>query len=236
MRYSIVTIFPEIFSGFLQSSLIGKGIKNEIISIDLHNPRTMADPPHYKVDDTPYGGGAGMVMLAAPLSRTIESLRSASPDLIVALLTPSGHPFKQAEAESLSKLKHLALVCGRYEGIDQRFIDQHVDLEISIGDFITMGGEVGAMAVIEATARLLPEMIGNPESVVRESFQPNSDGHRLLEAPQYTRPEVFEGLAVPSVLISGDHKKIDAWRKQESERLTQERRPDLFKHNTSEEE
>lgn len=229
MRYTIVSIFPDIFSGFLEGSLIGKALRKDAIQIEVVNPRDFADPPHFQVDDSPYGGGAGMVMMAAPLARCITDIKSKDSSAYVALLSPSGVKFNQEQAQTLAHIRHLVLVCGRYEGVDQRFTDHYVDYELSLGDFITMGGEVCAMTVIEATARLLPDVLGNAESLACESFQPNQQNQPLLEAPQYTRPEVFEGSTVPAVLLSGDHKKVREWRLQQSVARTKQRRPELMK-------
>jgi tRNA (guanine37-N1)-methyltransferase len=223
VRTLVLTIFPELFQSFLSTSLIKKAIDRGLASIDLLDIRDFSDPPHNHVDDLPYGGGAGMVMKPEPLVRAIRSGRQKLPDAEVVLLTPTGTPFTQSCAVELSN-RDLILVCGRYEGIDQRVIDLEVDREISIGDFVVMGGEIPAMALIEATLRLVPEVIGNSESLSTESFD-----HQLLEAPQYTRPPEFEGMLVPEVLLSGDHKKIAQWRVEQSKNLTQQRRPDLIK-------
>ncbi len=223
MKIEILTIFPEIFSGFLSSSLIKKGIQKEDLSISFTNFRSFAEPPHNKVDDTPYGGGAGMVMKPEPIVAAIESAKKKLPDAKVILLSPSGEPFTQHKAKKLSSLPELILLCGRYEGIDQRAIDLVVDEEISIGDYVLMGGEIPAMALIEAVTRLIPGILGNEESILHESF---ADG--LLEAPHYTRPAEFRGAGVPEVLLSGDHKEIKLWRAEQGLKLTQSRRPDLY--------
>lgn len=227
MKIEVLTIFPEIFSGFTSSSLIGKAVNKGLISINLRNIRDFSGPPHYQVDDSPYGGGAGMVMRPEPLSGAIEAAKAALPKAKVCLLSPAGKTFNQSKANDLSKAEELILICGRYEGVDQRVIDLSVDEEISIGDFVLMGGETAAMAIIEATVRLIPDVVGNSESTLTESFQSQGD-ETLLEAPQYTRPIEFKGLKVPEVLLSGNHKDIAAWRKERSLTLTQERRPDLL--------
>ena len=228
MRITILTIFPELFQGFLESSLVKKAQDKELLNISLVNIRDFADPPHFAVDDLPYGGGAGMVMMPGPLLKAIQHAKRESPGGLVVLLTPAGKVFSQAIAADFSR-HDLILVCGRYEGIDQRVIELAIDREISIGDFILMGGEVPAMAVIEATIRLLPKVIGNPESLIHESFH-QSKGSKRLEAPQYTRPPEFEGRTVPEVLLSGNHKKIEAWRDTQSHALTMARRPELLKN------
>ena len=211
----------------MHSSLIKKALDKGVLQISLTDIRDFSSPPHNNVDDIPYGGGAGMVMKPEPLVLAIEAERAKNPNALVVLLSASGEIFNQRRAIELSE-RDLILVCGRYEGIDQRVIELAVDLEISIGDYVLMGGEVAAMAVIEACARLIPGAIGNSESLTTESFN-DQNGEALLEAPQYTRPPEFRGKVVPEVLISGDHKKIAAWRKQNSLELTRRRRPELLK-------
>jgi tRNA (guanine37-N1)-methyltransferase len=230
VKIDILTIFPSIFTGFLTSSLIEKGIGKNLFSVKAHNIRDYASPPHHNVDDSPYGGGAGMVMMAEPLTKAIEAVKKSSPKTYTILLSPSGKKFTQADASRLSKLPEITFVCGRYEGVDQRFIDAQVNEELSIGDYVLMGGEVASMVIIEAVTRLLPGVLGNNESTESESFSlQGSDGSQLLESPHYTRPEEFKGQSVPKVLLSGDHKKIAAWRKEESMARTESRRPDLLK-------
>ena len=226
MKIGIITIFPEIFSSFLDASLIGKARARGIIDFTLIDIRKFADPPHYHVDDVPYGGGAGMVMRPEPLTRAIEHARTLLPDARVVLLSASGDLFTQRRAESYSKLPNLILVCGRYEGVDQRVIDLLIDEEISIGNYVMMGGEVAAMAVIEAAVRLVPEVVGNADSLVSESFN-LVDGEMTLEAPQYTRPAEFRGQTVPDTLLSGNHARIAKWRAEQSKARTAARRPDL---------
>ncbi|RIL01331.1 MAG: tRNA (guanosine(37)-N1)-methyltransferase TrmD [Proteobacteria bacterium] len=227
MQIIVLTIFPEIFSGFLSSSLIEKAISKSLLSVSCINPRDYADPPHYQVDDSPYGGGAGMVMKPEPLARAIEAAKQKASSAKVVLLSAAGTPFSQKKAEQLSTLDSIILVCGRYEGIDQRVIDLLVDEEISIGDYVLMGGEVPAMAVIEATVRLMKNVVGNSESLQCESFT-NLKGDMLLEAPHYTRPAEFRGRKVPEILLSGDHNKVEKWRDEQSKILTAARRPDLL--------
>jgi len=224
MKICLVTLFPEIFTSFFQASLISKAIEKELFAIELVNPRDFSPPPHHHVDDTPYGGGAGMVMKPEPLAKAILRAKEILPDAKVTLLSPHGEKFSQASAHLLSKREHHIFVCGRYEGIDQRVIDLYVDHQISLGDFILMGGEVAAMALIEATLRLKPGILGNELSTKHESFS-----EPLLEAPHYTRPPEFEGIKVPEVLLSGDHKKIEEWRTKISLELTKTNRPDLLK-------
>jgi tRNA (guanine37-N1)-methyltransferase len=229
VKIDILTIFPSIFTGFLSSSLIEKGITKNLFSITTQNIRDFSSPPHHKVDDSPYGGGAGMVMLAEPLTKAVEAVRKKSPATRTILLSPSGKKFAQEDAQRLSTLPAITFVCGRYEGIDQRFIDSSIDEELSIGDYVLMGGEVASMVIIEAITRLIPGVLGNTESTGTESFSITSaQGNKLLEAPHYTRPEEFQGKSVPSILLSGDHKKIEAWRKDEALERTKKRRPDLL--------
>lgn len=226
MKIGVLSIFPGIFSGFFSSSLIEKAQTKGLLSFILSDIRDFADPPHYAVDDVPYGGGAGMVMKAEPICRAIEAARKELPRARVVLLSAGGQRFSQAHAARLSTQEELILVCGRYEGVDQRAIDLAVDEEISIGDYVLMGGEVAAMVVIEAVTRLIPSVLGNAESLACESFD-SKDGALLLEAPHYTRPADFRGHAVPEVLLSGDHRKIETWRKDQAVARTRERRPDL---------
>lgn len=223
MKIEILTIFPDLFQSFLQSSLIGKAIEKNLIEVRCTNIRDFADPPHFKVDDTPYGGGAGMVMKPEPLARAITAARARLPKAFVVLFTPAGHVFTQSHAIEFAAVEEVIFVCGRYEGVDERVIENHIDVEMSIGDYILMGGEVPAMVVIEATARLLPGVLGNAESPERESFADS-----LLEAPQYTRPPEFEGEKVPPALLSGNHAEIEKWRKAQALARTRERRPDLL--------
>jgi tRNA (guanine37-N1)-methyltransferase len=231
MRIEILTLFPDIFEGFLKSSLVGKAIARNLLQASLVNIRDFADPPHYSVDDTPYGGGPGMVMKAEPLLRAIRASRARLPDAKVILLSASGRPFKQSLARDFSNEQELILVCGRYEGVDERVIELEVDEEVSIGDFVLMGGEVPAMVLIEATLRLRDLVLGNAESAVTESF---AGDDVLLEAPQYTRPPEIEGLKVPDILLSGNHKKIADWRHDTALERTRERRPDLICQTKSE--
>lgn len=227
MKIIILTIFPSLFDGFLNASLIKKAQERTLLEVTLINIRDFSEPPHHQVDDVPYGGGAGMVMKPEPLMRAIEHAKSLLPGAPVVLLTPAGELMHQTCASELAQ-QDLILLCGRYEGIDQRVIDLAVDRQISIGDYVIMGGEVAAMVVIEATVRLIPGVIGNADSLTRESFTPQLNKSGMLEAPQYTRPAEFRGQLVPDVLLSGNHKMIDDWRAQKSEELTKKRRPELL--------
>lgn len=230
MRIAILTIFPEIFSGFLSSSILSKAIQKNQLNIELFNIRDFAAPPHYQVDDTPYGGGAGMVMRPEPIAAAIEAAKTKLPAAKVILMCASGRLFNQNTAEQLSRLNEVIIICGRYEGIDQRIIDALVDHEISIGDYVLMGGEVAAMTVIEACVRLIPEVLGNKDSLGEESFNSADEKGMLLEGPQYTRPAEFMGMKVPDILLSGDHKKIGDWRKEQSLSRRAQNRPDLIKN------
>lgn len=227
MRFYVVSVLPEIFESFAKAGLVGKAVAAGTIGLETITPRTFASDRHRTVDDAPYGGGSGMVMQAGPLIASMsdadarEAARGGERPLRV-LLTPQGEPFAQARARDLATRSALTLVCGRYEGVDER-ARTAVDLELSLGDFVLMGGEVAAMAVIEAVARLVPGVLGNPESAVHES---HADG--LLEHPHYTRPEDIDGARVPDVLLSGHHERIAAWRHRESLRRTLLRRPELL--------
>jgi len=218
VRVSIVTLFKEYFDSPLQVSLVGKAIDEGHMEVDFHDPRDNSKGAHRQVDDAPFGGGAGMVMMAEPLAQTLEPLSSSHR----VMFTPSGQPLTQHTLDRLAGVDHVTLVCGRYEGVDQRILDHYIDEEISLGDYVLLGGEVAAAAVIEGVARLLPGVIGNPESTEHESFR---DG--LLEEPVYTRPAEWRGWKVPEILLSGDHGKIGQWREEQRHARTTERRPDL---------
>ena len=223
MRFEILTLFPEFF-GVLRVGLIGKAIAKRRVELEISTPRDFATDRHRTVDDSPYGGGSGMVLMPGPFADALEALdraRQGKPTHRV-LMTPQGIPFSQSDARRYAGLPCLTLVCGRYEGFDERIRDL-ADEEISIGDFVMLGGETGALAVIEATARLIPGVLGNEASTEEESYS-----HGLLEYPQYTRPEVFRGRAVPEVLRSGDHGAIARWRRKEAIRRTLQKRPDLL--------
>ena len=220
MKIDILTLFPNMFEGVFSSSIIKRAIENKLVDIKLHNFRDYTDDPHNKVDDTPYGGGAGMVLMAQPIYDCVESLKDD--DSFVILLTPSGVPYKQKIAYDLSKKKHLIIICGHYEGFDER-IRALADLEISIGDYVLTGGEIPAMVLTDSITRLIPGVI-NERSHIEDSFNENY----LLDYPTYTKPRNFRGMEVPEVLISGDHKKIDEYRYQESLKRTKELRPDLL--------
>ena len=213
MKIDILTLFPEMFTGFLETSIIKRARDNSYINIEVHNFRDYSQDKHKRVDDYPYGGGAGMVLMCEPIFRAIESIRTE--DSLVIMLTPSGKLFKQEIAIDLSHKKHLILLCGHYEGFDER-IRSIVDLELSIGDYVLTGGEIPAMAITDAITRLIPGVI-TKESLDYESFNDN-----LFDYPNYTRPEVFRGMKVPEVLLSGHHKNIEKYRQDERIRKTKE--------------
>jgi tRNA (guanine37-N1)-methyltransferase len=228
MQIAIVTLFPELFTPFLELSFVGRAVSSGILRVHLEAMRQHGLGKHLSVDDTPYGGGSGMVMRPDTTVSAIESaetaLASSVPPVRV-LLTPQGERFTQPKARALSAQESLILICGRYEGFDER-VRHFVDEELSLGDFVLTGGEVAAMCVIEACIRLLPGVLGNAESAAEESFSAECGG--LLEYPQYTRPASFRQLEVPEVLRSGDHAKVRAWRAAASAERTQQRRPDLL--------
>ncbi|MDP4001366.1 MAG: tRNA (guanosine(37)-N1)-methyltransferase TrmD [bacterium] len=229
MKFIILTLFPESFKSYFNISILARAVAKKFIKIEVKNLRDWATDAHKTVDDRPYGGGVGMVLRVDILARALHALKLKvkSKKLKVILLTPQGKPFNQKLAQKLSKNKTLVLICGRYEGFDER-IRKMVDMEVSIGDYVLTGGEIPAMAVVDAVARLIPGVVGKYESTVNESFSEFA-GRRMLEYPQYTRPEVFGKIKVPKVLLSGDHKKISDWRKKEALKRTISRRPDLLK-------
>ena len=237
MRFDVLTLFPGLFASFLTESLLGKAIEAGRIAVALHDFREYAEGRHRQVDDRPYGGGAGMVIAAPPVVACVESLlgptghdgadngpgRPATTELI--LFTPSGTRLDQPLVETLASRERIVMICGRYEGFDQRVIDILRPREVSIGDYVLNGGEVAAMVVIEAVVRLIEGVLGDPASHVHDSF---SSGNRLLEYPQYTRPRTYRGHDVPEILFSGHHAEIEAWRRAESLTRTRARRPDLL--------
>lgn len=222
MHFDILTLFPAMLEGPLQASILGKAIEKELLTVSRHNLRDWAEGRHQVTDDTPYGGGDGMVMKVEPVARALADLREQRPQSRILLMSPQGRPFRQADAERYSREAGLVLVCGRYEGYDER-IRSLVDEEVSLGDFVLTGGELAAAVILDATARLLPGVLGAAGSALTDSF---SDG--LLEYPQYTRPAEFAGLRVPEVLLSGNHQAIAQWRRREQLRRTLERRPELL--------
>ncbi|MGG3882594.1 tRNA (guanosine(37)-N1)-methyltransferase TrmD [Brevibacillus panacihumi] len=222
MRIDILTLFPEMFPGVLSSSILGKAQEKGIVQFEVTNFRDYSESKHGTVDDTPYGGGGGMVLKPEPLFRAVEAVTTDSKPRVI-LLCPQGVPYNQKLAEELAKEEHLILICGHYEGYDERIREHLVTDEISIGDYVLTGGELGAMVIADSVVRLQPGALGNQTSAVEDSF---STG--LLEYPHYTRPAEFRGWKVPDILLSGHHANIDKWRLRESLRRTYERRPDLL--------
>lgn len=218
MRISIVTIFPEYFASAVEVGIVGRAVTLGRLAVDPVDLRRWGKGVHRQVDDAPFGGGPGMVMMPEPLAAALDSLSGAHR----VLLTPGGAPLVQAHLDRWATLDHLALVCGRYEGVDERFAEHFIDEEISLGDFVLAGGEAAALVIVEGVARLLPGVVGNPASLVSESFRGGT-----LEEPQYTRPAAFRGWPVPDVLLSGDHGRIEEWRREQREARTRARRPDL---------
>lgn len=224
MRIDVVTIFPDALKPFFSAALLGKAAARGLVDIRVHDLRDHTTDKHGKVDDEPFGGGPGMVMTPDPFFRAVESIapkrRADTPRVI--LLSPQGRRFTQRGARELASLEWIVLLCGRYEGVDERVASELADEELSIGDYVLAGGEAAALVVVDAVARLVPGVVGEPGSIERESFE---DG--LLDHPHYTRPADYRGVAAPEVLLSGDHAAIERWRRQEAERRTRERRPDL---------
>lgn len=234
MKISIITLFPEVFDSILNTSILKRAQKKGLIEYELIDLRPFGEGVHQIVDDKPYGGGVGLVFKPDILAKAVKSIvnresqiadRSSTVDKrpTVILTSASGVPFKQTKAWELSKEEHIIIICGHYEGVDQRFIDKYVNEEISIGDFVLTGGEIPAMAVVDSITRLIPGVLERIEAIQKESFEEN-----LLEHPHYTRPEIFEGERVPEVLTSGNHQKVDEWRKEKALEKTKKVRPDLL--------
>ncbi len=223
MKVSIITLFPEIFKPILESSIIGRAQKNRLVDIEYINLREFGVGVHQIVDGRPYGGGVGMILRVDILAKAWKSISQNAKQSYTILMSASGQKFKQLAAQKLSKISHIIIVCGHYEGVDQRFIDKFVDVEYSIGDFVLTGGEIPAMAVIDAVVRIIPGVLKKSEAIEKESFTDPS----LLEHPHYTRPDEFEGSSVPEVLLSGNHKQIEDWRQEKSLEKTKKFRPDL---------
>jgi tRNA (guanine37-N1)-methyltransferase len=225
-RFHVLTIFPELFPGPLGIGVIGRAVEAGVIELGIHDLRDHTEDRHRQVDDEQFGGGPGMVMKPEPLIRALRELRATEPGMRAILLSPQGRLFDQQYARELAAEAVVLLVCGRYQGVDQRAREE-IGEELSIGDFVLSGGEVAAMAVIEATARLVPQVVGAPESLEDETFSAGASGG--LEAPLYTRPASFEGREVPPVLRGGNHAAIDQWRRAQSDAATRQRRPDLVR-------
>ena len=221
MHIDVLTLFPELFPGPLGASVVGRAAERDLATVGVVNVRDFAADRRGTVDEKPYGGGPGMLMMVEPLTLALESVRRA--DSVVVMTTPRGERFSQKLARELAECRHLVLVAGHYEGVDERFLASQVDREVSLGDYVLSNGNLAAMVIADAVIRLLPGVLGDDASSCDES---HSGG--LLEYPQYTRPEEFRGRRVPEVLLSGDHGKIERWRRAEAEKLTRERRPDLW--------
>jgi len=228
IKIDVITIFPDIFDDITGFGVIKEAFKKNLCQLNIYNLRDFSNYKHGRIDARPYGGGTGMILMPEPLYGAItfikrkNKIRSKGKQKTI-LLTPRGKKLDQAGLKYLASLENIILICGRYEGVDQRVVESLVDLELSIGDYVLTGGEIPAMVIIDGAIRLLPGVVGKEESLKTESFENN-----LLDHPQYTRPEVFKGMSVPDILLSGDHKKIRKWRKEKSLEVTRTRRPDLF--------
>jgi len=222
MKFDIITLFPEMFSAIQEEGVIARAMKNSLISINTWQLRDFSSNKYKNVDEKPYGGGAGMVMQVKPIRDCISKIKKLNPNTKVIYLSPQGKKLDQNLVEELATFESITMLCGRYEGVDERVIENDIDIEISIGDYVISGGELAAMVVIDAISRRLPGVLGNEVSL-KDSFTGN-----LLDCPHYTRPEVINGQTVPKVLLSGDQAKIDAWRLEESIKITKQKRPDLL--------
>ena len=230
LLFDVFTLFPEVFTPYLETSILQRARESHLVEVRLHNIRDWTTDRHHVCDDMPYGGGGGMVMKPEPIFTAVESVLGAPPSCPLILLSPQGQVFSQTRAQELAQQTHLALLCGRYEGVDERVIEHLVTDEISIGDYVLSGGELPALVLIDAITRLLPGALGDPEGAWDDSHATG-----LLEYPHYTRPPEFRGWGVPEILLSGDHARIAAWRRQQSLLRTRQRRPDLLdKANLSE--
>ena len=226
MKISIITLFPEVLSPLLNFSILKRAQEKKLVEIELINLRDFGIGPHKTVDDKPYGGGVGMVLKADVLAEAVKLVVSSQQSVVsrkIILTSASGKTYTQAKAKELSKIDHLIIVCGHYEGVDQRFVDKYVDEEISIGDYVLTGGEIPALTITDSIVRLIPGVLSKEEATQLESFEQN-----LLEHPHYTRPEEFEGIKIPPILISGHHQEVEKWRKEKSVEKTKKDRPDLL--------
>lgn len=231
IRFDILTVFPEMFLSPFDCSLLKKAREHDLIDIRVHDIRMYAEDRHRMTDDAPYGGGGGMVMKVEPIDRALKAIRAGEKGCLTVLLTPQGEPFNQRAAEELAALPRIVLICGRYEGVDERVRIHLADREMSVGDYVLTGGELPAMVVVDAIARLVPGVLGNAESASRDSHATG-----LLEHPHYTRPAEYRDWRVPDVLLSGHHREIERWRRKESLRRTRSRRPDLLEKASRTEE
>ncbi len=221
--FTVITIFPAMVEHVMNYGVIGKAIEKGIIDLKTINPRDFSQDKHHRIDDRPFGGGAGMVMMYDPLAATVDYLKQQDKELSLSFLSPQGEKLEQNMVNKMAKQKHIVLLCGRYEGIDQRFLDKYVDNEISIGDFVISGGELAAATIIDAVARQIPKVLGDEESAKTDSFMQNS-----LAYPQYTRSVELKTKGVPEVLLSGNHALIAQWRAKQALKITQQKRPDLI--------
>lgn len=221
MKFNIITLFPETINSLTDYSILGRAIESRAIEIGIYNLRDFGIGRHKQVDDTPYGGGVGMLLKVDILDKAIEKVKAENTGTYVILLTPKGEKYSQKAVKSLSKKKNVTLVCGHYEGFDER-VRKLVDIEISIGDYVLSGGEIAAVTIIDSVSRLVPGVLGKEDSAKEESFE---DG--LLEYPHYTNPREYKGMKVPEILLSGNHKEIEKWRKLQAESITKKKRPDL---------
>lgn len=223
IHFDIISLFPEMFEGPFQESILDRARQEGLLNVRLHNLRDYTLNKHGKVDDTPFGGGAGLVMNIEPIDRALQAIKQDRPQAYTVLLAPSGKRFDQGKAKELAEKSQIILVCGRYEGVDERVTENLVDEQLSIGDFVLSGGEIAAMVLVDAVTRLVPGVVGDPASLEEESFE-----NGLLEYPQYTRPRDYKGSEVPEVLVSGDHKKIKEWQRKAALKKTARNRPDLI--------
>ena len=227
MRFDVVSLFPELFAPFLTSGITRRAFESAQVDVQFTNPRDFANGTYRRIDDRPFGGGPGMVMMAEPLAQSLAHIQTLRTEKVpVVLFSPIGRVLDHQLVQEFSSGVGAVLLCGRYEGLDQRFIDSHVDMQVSLGDFVLSGGEIAAIALLDAVARLQPGVLSDPESHHQDSFNPAMDG--LLDCPHYTRPENWDGVAVPDVLLSGHHVNIERWRRQQSLDLTARYRPDLL--------
>ena len=226
MRIDVLTLFPEMFPGYLGQSLLNKAIERDLVAVHVHDFRDWTEPPHFKIDDRPFGGGPGMILMVEPVVRAVEAVQALDSETAhVILLTPQGRRLDQPHVEQLATKSRFILLCGRYEGFDQRIIDILQPEELSIGDYVLNGGEVAAMVLVDTLIRMVPGVLGDERSSLEDSF---SRASRLLEYAQYTRPREFRGHAVPEVLLSGNHQEIERWRQAQSVERTRQRRSDLL--------
>lgn len=223
MKFSVITVFPEMIENFFSQGVVGQSLNRNLLSLETINPRSFTNDVHHTIDDRPFGGGDGMIMMASPLEQALLSVKGPDKSSVI-YLSPQGEAFNDMKARQLAKLKHVVLICGRYGGVDQRFINKYVDEEISIGDYVLSGGELAAAVVVDAVARMIPGVLGHGASAHEDSFAKNL----LLEQPHFTRPRDWHDQIVPEILTSGNHKAIAEWKSKVSRLVTLAKRPDLF--------